>query len=130
MLSPISPDLPPDPGEGGGEHHQLQEDVVDFSKAMLDDPIVGVEQVISDQHGPGARQPRALPVPKPTTPAENEIHDLSHLPYDLRCEICRATRGLNAPHRTISEQLRVIPLMVADYCFLSFAGCHNLLVGC
>lgn len=102
--------------------HQDDEHIwedVDFSKAMLDDPIVGVE-VISDEQGPGARRARPLPVPKPMSPTEREIHDLTHLPMDLRCEICRLTRGLNAQHRATSEETRVIPLLVADYCFVKY----------
>ena len=90
---------------------------------MLDDPIVGIDKVtFDDQHGPGALRPRPLPVPKPMTAAEKEEHDLNHLPFDKRCEICQATRGVNAHHRSVAEQLRVIPLLVADYCFLRFAG--------
>lgn len=36
---------------------------------------------------------------------------------DDRCDICRATRGLNAQHRAAHEDKRVIPLLVAEYCF-------------
>ena len=47
MFSPVRP--PPScSADNGGEHHQAVEylvEDVDPSKAMLDDPIVGVEQV-------------------------------------------------------------------------------------
>ena len=123
MLSPVRP--PPSCSDDNeGEHHQAVDELeeeVDLSKAMLDDPIVGVEQVNWDENGPGARKPRALPLPRSMTPAEKEEHDLTHLPFDNRCEICVATRGLNAQHRSAVEQLRVIPLLVADYCFLRFS---------
>ena len=52
--------------------------------------------------------------------AEKEIHDLTHQPYDDGCEICRATCGLIVPHRSLGESSRVIPLLVADYCFVKF----------
>ena len=91
---------------------------MDLREAMLDQPIVGVEVVFDEQHGAGARPARPLPTPKPMSPAQRELHDLTHQPYDDGCEICRATRGLNATHATSSEHLRTIPLLVADYCFL------------
>ena len=47
------------------------------AQAMLDDPIVGVEHVLFDEHGAGARKPNPLPVPKPMSAAEKEIHDLT-----------------------------------------------------
>ena len=55
------------------------------------------------------------------SPAAREIHDLTHLPFDEDCDICLSTRGLNAPHRALSEHSRVIPLLVADYCFVKFS---------
>ena len=94
--------------------------------AALDDPIVGVEQVVLDANGPGARQPRPLPSPKPMTHAQKVIHDLSHLPHDPVCPICAAGRGVNLPHPISHEHMRVIPLLVADYCFIRFAGDASL----
>ena len=123
MMCPVSP-MPPSSSSGGGAADQTadSEEEIDFSQAMLDDPIVGIEQVTLTELGPGARKPNPLPVPKPMTQAEKEEHDLTHLPFDKRCEICQATRGLNAQHRMVVENHRVIPLLVADYCFLRFAG--------
>ena len=90
----------------------------DTNLTLLDDPIVGVEAVISDHRGPGARRVGPLPTPKRMSPAQKEQHDLAHLPFDEGCEICVATRGLNAQHRMSSEICRTIPLLVADYCVL------------
>ena len=66
MLTPVSPNPPAltSPGSDGGHGAQpaLEEEDIDFSQAMLDDPIVGVEQIISDKHGPGpASQNLSLP---------------------------------------------------------------------
>ena len=93
---------------------------VDFSEAMLGESIGGVE-VAFDQHGTGARPACPLPVPKTMSPAQRELRDPTHQPHDDGCEICRATRGLNAKHVTSSERMRVIPLLVADYCFLRWS---------
>ena len=120
MLSPVRPSPPDSKDEVGGHQEELEEDV-DLSQAMLDDPIVGVE-VIHGQDGPGARQARPLPVPKPMSAAQKEVHDLTHLPMDEGCEICRLTRGLNWQHRHSHEHLRTIPRLVADYCYLRWSN--------
>ena len=126
MISPssVSPSLPSSSRDGGDElqHRQPVEEEVDMREAMLDDPIIGVEQVIHDEHGPGALKPRPLPTPKAMTAAQKAVHDLSHLPHDPGCPICASSRGLNLPHQPSHEHLRVIPLLVADYCFVRFFG--------
>ena len=125
-MTPVSP-LPTSHAEGGELHHQGgEEEEVDFSRAMLDDPIIGVEAVTEDEHGPGARRARPLPIPKPMSPSEKEVHDLTHLPMDNRCDICRATRGLNAQHRASHEETRVIPLLVADCCFVKYSNSSSM----
>ena len=121
MLSPVSPSPPTSKDEVGG-HQEEQEEEPDLSKAMLDDPIVGVEAVVHDQHGPGARKARPLPTPKPMSAAQKEIHDLTHLPFDEGCDLCRLTRGLNALHRLTQEAMRTIPLRVADSCYLRWSN--------
>ena len=95
---------------------------VDLKDARFDDPIVGVEHILSGGHGPGARRPRPLPSPRPMTPAEKLIHDLTHLPFHPGCPICRATRTPNVQHRASHEHLRVVSLLVADHCFLRTTG--------
>ena len=60
--------------------------------------------------------------PKTLNPAQREIHDLAHLPFDEGCEICRLTRGLNAQHGPTLEHMRTIPLLVADDCFLRWSS--------
>ena len=40
---------------------------VDFKLALLDDPIVGIEHVVANEHGPGALVAKPLPSPPPTT---------------------------------------------------------------
>ena len=115
MIAPVSPH-PETHDAGQGPHHQAPEEEleVDMGLAMLDDPIVGVEAVLSNQHGPGARPARPLRTPKQMSPAQREIHDLTRMPFDEGCEICAATRGLNAKHMMSSERMRVMPLLAAD----------------
>ena len=74
------------------QHAHCDEEEVDMRQALLDDPIVGIEQVVETEHGPGARQPRPLPSPKPMSAAQKAIHDLSHLPHDPACHICAGSR--------------------------------------
>lgn len=112
---------------GGGSVGQTvrseeAEEEIDLSKAMLDDPIVGIDKIISDQHGPGSLAAKSLPTPKPMSAAEKEEHDLTHIKFHPGCGICQATRGVNAQHRCVKEQLRAIPLLVADCCFLRYAN--------
>ena len=94
MLNPVSPTPASSSDTGRGFENQTVhegegvEEEIDLRLAMLDDPIVGVEQVVWDQHGPGALKPRALPTPKAMSPAEKEEHDLTHLPFHPGCELC------------------------------------------
>ena len=59
--APSTPDGRPwdaAPQQGKDEHLQdVQEEEVNFKHAMANDPIVGVELTISDENGPGARNP-------------------------------------------------------------------------
>ena len=57
-----------------------EEPEVDLGKAMFHDPIVGVDKVLLDEHGPGALTPHARSSPRPMTAAEKAIHDVPHLP--------------------------------------------------
>ena len=87
------------------------DDGVDLKDALFDDPIIGVEHVLLDENGLGARRANPLASPKPMSPAEKAVHDLTHLPFHPGCPICRATRTPNAQHRGTHEHLRVIPLL-------------------
>ena len=124
VMCPVSPQPnSAELGEGGAsqQSEEEEEEEVDLSKAMLSDPIVGVEVVVNDHRGTGARRATPLPTPKRLSPAQQALHNLTHLPFDEGCVICRATRGLNAQHRISLEHLRTIPLLVADYCFLRWS---------
>ena len=95
-----------------------EDEDVDLDLADIDDPIVGVERVISDEHGPGALPPRPIPSPPSMTPAAFLKHSLTHLPYHPGCPICVATRRPNSQHRRSRENARTIPLLVGDYGFI------------
>lgn len=95
-----------------------EDELVDESKALMKEPIVGVDKVVFDEAtGSGALPARPLPSPKGMTMKQREIHDLTHLPYDPSCEICVSCRRPNTQHRTVSNPERSVPLLVADYAF-------------
>ena len=96
----------------------MEDEDVDSTKALVNDPIVGVDRVVSDDKtGPGALDARPLPSPKGMTPARRAIHDITHLPYDPSCEVCVACRRPNTHHTSLPNAERAVPLMVGDYCF-------------
>ena len=96
----------------------MEDEVVDNTKALINDPIVGVDRVVlDDKTGPGALDARPLPSPKGMTPARRAIHDITHLPYDPSCEVCVACRRPNTHHTSLPNAERAVPLMVGDYCF-------------
>ena len=82
--------------------------------AVLDDPIVGHEVTISDDHWPGALAVRPLPSPHPPTPQAMAWHFLTRGPYAPWCPFCVACRKANHQHRRGKHGERVIPLMVAN----------------
>ena len=99
---------------------------MDLKDAMCHDPIVGVEQVVETEHGPGAREALALPSPPTVTPAQGAAHCLTNLPFHPGCPICVACRRPNTHHRQAHESERVIPLLVADYCYVKATGGETL----
>ena len=95
--------------------HSAEEEI-DLKDALMDEPIVGVEQVQHDEHK--AFEAKPVRSPTPMTAAQKEKHDLTHLPPDQACPICASSRTPNLRHATSHEHLRTIPLLVGDYCFL------------
>ena len=94
------------------------EPLVDFGHAKLQDPIVGMEAALSNANGDLARPAIPMPAPKSMTQSEWEKHCVTHLPYHPACPWCLAARRPNVQHRPSSESNRIIPLLVADYCYL------------
>ena len=78
----------------------------------VNDPITGVDVVLFDKHGPGALEPKELTSPREMTPKQRAKHNLTHLPMDPGCAICRACRSPNTFHLPSHEHERVIPLVV------------------
>ena len=94
------------------------EDEVDPKHALMDEPIIGMENVTwEDGKGSGAIPAKPLPSPKTMTEAQRRIHDITHLPYDPGCPICVSCRRPNDHHRRVKDSERTIPLIVADYGF-------------
>ena len=86
--------------------------------AVLEEKIIGRDDVTLDEYGPGAIQPKALPSPRRMLPSQEAQHWLTHLPYDPACEICVQCKRPNSHHRGIHSDHRIIPLLVGDYCFV------------
>ena len=97
---------------------EMDDDPVNPKHALFGDPIVGVENVILDENGVGARGAQPLPAPKGMTAAAWERHCSTHLPYCSSCPWCVAARRANVQHRPSHEHRREVPLLVGDYCFL------------
>ena len=95
----------------------VPEEYVDMKDAVTSDPIVGIESTTLTEHGPGAREPVALPSPNRMTPVQLAKHWLTHLPYHPGCELCVQSRRPNSHHRSSTANERTIPLLVGDYCF-------------
>ena len=110
--SPVSPlSEPPDSPGGGGaarDHGNVDEETVDFKHVLPDQ-----ERIMQDT-------PQPIPVRSPTamTAAQKAIHDLTHMPPDQGCSICRSTRAPNLGHSATREHERTSPLLVGDDCFL------------
>ena len=112
---------PPGVQMGAGETNGEEDDdepAVNFGHAKLNDPIIGVKHVVSDEHGDGAITAEPMKAPKSMTPAEWERHCVTHLPYHPACPWCVAARRPNVQHRLSHECERIIPLLVADYCYV------------
>ena len=110
--SPVRPpsDFPPSPGGGGGAAG---------SQDVPEDETVDFQHVLhgTDQQ-PDRHEPQPFRSPKAMTQTQQEIHDLTHMPPDPGCSICRSTRAPNLSHTATNENARTIPLLVGDYCFL------------
>ena len=117
VVCPVSPQSAELAKDAADQHVEEEEDV-DLSKAMLNDPIVGVEVVISDHRGPGARRARPLPTPKRMSPAQKEQHDLTHLPFEAWCPICIACRRPDGHYRVQALADRSVQPLAGDYCFV------------
>ena len=87
--SPVRPPFICAVNEGGSPDQDLcqpcavdedEEELVDFGKALINDPIVGVEQVVLDEQGPGALEAVPMKSPPSMSPAQWAKHCLTHLP--------------------------------------------------
>ena len=94
----------------------MLEPTVQEKDILFGEPIVGHE-VTLDANGEGARTATPMPCPKGMTPAAWAAHCISHLPYDNACPYCAACKRNNDPHPGSHECQRLIPRIVADYCF-------------
>eukprot|EP00972_Heterocapsa_arctica_P040933 6033387-Heterocapsa_arctica.AAC.1 len=54
---------------------------------------------------------RALPRPHAPTAVEREEHELTHIPYQVRCRACLESRGKEAPHKKVKRKIGCVPLL-------------------
>ena len=69
-------------------HKEEEEEVVDFDRALMHEPIVGVEP--SAKAIPEAHVAKPLPSTPTMTDAEREKHNLTHQPPHRGCPMCVA----------------------------------------
>ena len=91
---------------------------INSKHARMGETILGKEDVLLDENGFGAILPDVMPAPKGMTQAAWAKRCITHLPHCKYCPWCVASRRSNMPHRRSNNSDRVIPLLVADYCFL------------
>ena len=82
------------------------------------DFVDGEEEVIAET-GQSIVIPKELPSPTLPSKAVVEHHNLTHIPYKSWCPICVAARRKNNAHRSNQGEDRTVPLLCADYCFVS-----------
>ena len=111
--SPVRPQPFPSDTSGGGDGKASEcdagdDEVIDFQLVQH-----GQEKLQQDAH-------EAVPVKSPDamTAAQQEKHNLTHMPPHTGCTICISTRTPNLVHTASHEHERTIPLLVGDYCFL------------
>ena len=137
MLCPVSqlnPDeeeaadlFGPDDGWGddaGAEPATPSAKIKESSEVRLDDSDAGTGQV----DGPALAQcPRGMPSPLIPSPDEVARHWLTHLPYRSWCKWCVAAKRANAPHTSMPDHSKEIPLLAADYCYVRDGRGQDLL---
>ena len=110
---PVSP-LSSTPTTPGGGDEASPQGITEDETVNFDYVLQGPEKTTTQSH-----EPVALPSPKPMTAEQKAKHDLTHMPPDPGCHICKSTRTPNLGHRATNEDQRTIPLLVGDDCFLN-----------
>ena len=101
-ISPVRPQQhTPSTSEGGAAASQEEtpaggHEEVDLKDVLQDDD--GKDLILHDGENAAALPPRQLRSPTTMTPAQKAIHDLTHMPPDPGCAICRSTRAPNMKH--------------------------------
>ena len=80
---------------------------------FMTSPNYEPEQETEDYEG---KRPRAMSQPKEPSKEEKELHNLTHIPYRTRCQLCVAGKGKQAQYR---RQDSKHPLVQVDYGFLT-----------
>ena len=74
----------------------------------------------------GRRREAAIPIADPREPTitEKEVHELTHLPPQLRCEQCVRERGTENPHKRVMFERAepTLPVLACDFCFIRSSG--------
>ena len=99
-----------------------EDEIANPTHAQMNDPSVGVEKILYDQHGPGALDPVPLRSLASLAAAQRETHNLTHPPPHPGCPFCAQNRTLKMGQSPSHESQRVVPLLVWDYCVFKSTG--------
>ena len=78
-----------------------------------------VDDVVDIDDDTVVQNAKAMPEPILPSQAVVDAHNLTHWPYRSWCPHCVAARRPNTHHRrNPSSARRMVPLLVADYCFV------------
>ena len=85
------------------------------------------EEEIAADDNQVLQKPRGMPEPILPSPAEVNLHNLSHIPYRSWCQHCVAARRNAQAHASQAKSpQRMLPLIVFDYCFVKGASDETL----
>ena len=73
-------------------------------KIISDSSKVILEEENQEDQSRQTQVPRCIKVPSSPSPAERELHELTHLPFRSWCEICQRSKGLQGQHKHQSQK--------------------------
>ena len=112
-------------GAAGGDHyagasteHEGKLEIMTRGEAVFGGPIVGAALFSADEHGPLSHRRNTVGIPRQMTPAERAKPNLAHVRYHPGCPVRASIRRPDTPHVAQHEHLRVVPMLVANNCFM------------
>ena len=79
--------------------------------------LLSAQAAIAQTQGVVERHPNAQTLVKPPDPKQQELHELTHTPYEPWCTTCLKHRARPDPHRRTGEAHNTgIPIVSMDFC--------------